>query len=316
MDHHLFTTHPVSPFIARLPLLTVVRTPHYRVAMAESPGRSRNLGPGYRLDAKGRQEAEDDRLSLLEHIFDPLSRRELVQPGWRCLEVGAGRGSMAVWLAKQVGESGHVVATDIDLTYLRRLDVPNLEVRQHNILDDSLDALGVSSFDLVCSRLTLFWLVGRQEAAIRRMVGCLKPGGWLIDEEGDWGTVGPVDPSHTYYGPYQRTWRSGEWWASRGYDPTFGRKLSVLFEPCGLENIRHEVTAEVVSGGSPWAHWWQQTLEAIRGWELADHGLMETREEEYKALMAPWTDQSFWFLTALVHACWGQRPEHKPASSF
>ena len=77
--------------------------------------------PGYRLAAKGRQEAEDERLALLERIFDPLSRRrrELVQPGWRCLEVGAGRGSMAVWLAEQVGESGEVVATDIDVTYLK-----------------------------------------------------------------------------------------------------------------------------------------------------------------------------------------------------
>jgi 2-polyprenyl-3-methyl-5-hydroxy-6-metoxy-1,4-benzoquinol methylase len=37
-------------------------------------------------------------------------RRELVQPGWRCLEVGAGRGAMAVWLAERVGESGQVVA--------------------------------------------------------------------------------------------------------------------------------------------------------------------------------------------------------------
>src|SRR5262250_3377987 len=120
--------------------------------MVEPPSTSRNPGPGYRLDAKGRQKAEDDRLTLLEQIFDPLSRRrrELVQPGWRCLEVGAGRGSMAVWLAKQVGVSGHVVATDIDLTYLNRLDVPNLEVRRHNILDDSPDALGLSSLDLVC----------------------------------------------------------------------------------------------------------------------------------------------------------------------
>src|SRR3974377_771680 len=78
---------------------------------AEEPlSTSRNFGPGYRLDAKGRKAAEDDRLSLLERIFDPLSRRrrrELVQPGWRCLEVGAGRGSMAVWLAKQGGGGGH-----------------------------------------------------------------------------------------------------------------------------------------------------------------------------------------------------------------
>ena len=70
-----------------------------------------SLDPGYRLAARGRQGAEDDRLGLLEDIFDPLSRRrrELVQPGWRCLEVGAGRGSMAVWLAERVGASGHEI---------------------------------------------------------------------------------------------------------------------------------------------------------------------------------------------------------------
>jgi SAM-dependent methyltransferase len=272
---------------------------------------ARDSDPGYRLAAKGRQEAEDDRLSLLEQIFDPLSRRRraLVQPGWRCLEVGAGRGSMAVWLARQVGESGHVVATDIDMTYLRRLDVPNLEVRQHNILEDSLDTLGPGSFDLVSSRLMLFWLGGRQETAIKRMIECVRPGGWLLDEDGDWGTVGPVDPSHSFSPSYDAAYRAGGWWAARGYDPAFGRKLSVLFERCGLENIRHEVSAEVVRGGGPWARWWLQTLEAVRGWEIADQSLTKARQEEYEALMRPWTDESFRFLTALVHGCWGQRPE-------
>ena len=147
--------------------------------------------PGYRLASRGRQKHEDDRLGLLERIFDPLSRRrrEMVRPGWRCLEVGAGRGSMAVWLAEQVGENGLVVATDIDVTYLQRLNLPNLVVREHNILADPLDALDPGSFDMVSSRLMLFWLAGEQEAAIRRMVKCLRPGGWLVDEDGDWGTV-------------------------------------------------------------------------------------------------------------------------------
>ena len=294
----------------------------YGCAMVEREGTSRvaeppGLGPGYRLDARGRQQAEDDRLGLLEDIFDPLSRRrrQLVQPGWRCLEIGAGRGSMAVWLAERVGESGQVVATDIDVTYLKRLNLPNLEVRQHNILDDPLDALGPGSFDLVCSRLMLFWLAGKQELAIRRMVECLRPGGWLVDEDGDWGTIAPVDPSHPYYARYQGAYQGGEWWVSRGYDPTFGRKLPVLFERCGLVNIRDETTADVVRGGSPWARWWQATLEAIREWEQADGVLTKAREEEYKALTAPWTDPSFWFLNALLHGCRGQRPGHDPTSS-
>jgi SAM-dependent methyltransferase len=273
-----------------------------------------DVGPGYRLNAKGRQQAEDDRLDLLEQIFDPLSRRrrELVQPGWRCLEVGAGRGSMAVWLAERVGESGQVVATDIDVTYLKRLNHPNVEVRQHNILEDPLEALGPGSFDLVSSRLMLFWLADQQEQAIRRMVECLRPGGWLVDEDGDWGTIVPVDPSHPYCARYNDAWRDGEWWVSRGYDPAFGRKLPLLFEHCGLENIRHEASAEVVRGGSSWARWWQETLEAIRTWEQAGGGLTEAQEEEYRALTAPWREPSFWFLTGLLHACWGQRACHEP----
>ncbi len=270
---------------------------------------SNQLPPGYRLSAQGRQGIEDDRLSLLEAIFDPLScqRRTFVQPGWRCLEVGAGRGSMAVWLAQQVGPQGSVVATDVDTTYLQRLNHPNLEVRRHNILSDPLDMLKPGSFDLVCARLVLFGLAGKQEDAIHRMVQCLRPGGWLIDEDGDWGMVTPVDPSHPHYALYHRAWKNGEWWTVRGYDPAFGRKLPALFERCGLANIHHEASASVVRGSSPWARWWQQSLEGIRAFEHTNGSLTEVRIEEYQTLTMPLTDSSFWFLTALIHSCRGQR---------
>jgi SAM-dependent methyltransferase len=272
---------------------------HSDANSAESP----DVDPGYRLAAQGRRDVEEERLGLLEQLFDPVSRqrRDLVRPGWRCLEVGAGRGSMAVWLAEKVGASGQVVATDVDTTYLERLNVPNLEVRRHNILDDSLESLGRGSFDLVSSRLMLFWLAGRQETAIRRMAECLRPGGWVVDEDGDWGMVGPVDPTHRLYGAFH------EWWSSRGYDPTFGRKLPALFERCGLQNIRHESSAQVVRGGSPWACWWKQTLEGIRANEEAAGSLTRAREQEYQQLMAPFTDPSVWLLSELLHACWGQR---------
>src|SRR4029077_18552479 len=180
------------------------------------------------------------------------------------LGVGAGRGSMATWLAERVGPTGQVVATDIDCRYLARLDLPNLRVAQHNILDDPLDALGPGSFDLVCTRLVLFWLVDRQETAIHQMAAYLCPAGWLIDEEGDWGVPGPIDPIHPLYAGYHHAFKNGEWWASRGYDPFFGRKLPALFERCGLQNIDHQATATVVRGASPWTRWWQQNLDVIR----------------------------------------------------
>jgi SAM-dependent methyltransferase len=265
--------------------------------------------PGYRLAAAGRENAEDERLDLLEQLFDPGSRcrRDLVQPGWRCLEVGAGRGSMAIWLADRVGPSGQVVATDIDTRYLARLDLPNLHMVQHNIVDDPLDVLGPGSFDLVCTRLVLFWLAGRQEQAIRQMVACLRPGGWLIDEEGDWGVPAPVDPAHPLYAGYHHAFNNGRWWTARGYDPFFGRTLPALFERCGLCNMDHQATASVVRGASPWARWWQQNLDVIRGWGLAS-GTAEASGDEHQALTAPCTDPSVWFITELLHACMGQRP--------
>ena len=86
------------------------------------------------------------------------------------LDIGGGRGSLAVWLAEQVGSSGEVVATDVDTRYLERLDVPNLRVVRHDILEDPLDVLEPGSFDLVSSRLVLFWLADRREEAVARMV--------------------------------------------------------------------------------------------------------------------------------------------------
>lgn len=261
--------------------------------------------PGYRLAATGRESSEDERLTLLEQLYDPVSRRRRtpVQPGMRVLEVAAGRGSMAVWLADQVGPSGQVVATDIDTRYLRRLDVPNLEVVEHDILEDGLDALGAGSFDVVCSRLALFHLVDRQEQAIGQMAACLRPGGWLIDEDADWGTAAPVDPAHPRYEAYQRAWRHGDWWTVRGYDKAFGQKLPPLFERCGLQDIRHEAATEVVRGGSPWARWWAVTLEVMN--ELGAGDEDDVREVEVMA--SALADPSVWFMRELLHACWGRR---------
>jgi SAM-dependent methyltransferase len=262
--------------------------------------------PAYRLAAAGREAEEDERLDLLEQIYDPPSRRRrsLVQPGWRCLEVGAGRGSMAVWLAQQVGPTGQVVATDVDTRYLSRLEIANLEVIEHDILDDPLDALGAGSFDLVCSRLMLFHLRGRQERAIAQMAECLRPGGWLLDEDADWATAGaPVDPAHPRYDDYEREWRDGDWWTVRGYDKTFGRRLPALFERAGLEDIRHEASTEVVRGGSIWPRWWIPTLEVMD--ELG--GGDEESRRGVGVMTRALADPTLWLQRELLHACWGRR---------
>jgi hypothetical protein len=65
---------------------------------------------------------ERERLGLLCQALDPLTQGRLdrlgVQPGWSCLEVGAGAGSVARALAARAGPGGRVVATDVDTRFL------------------------------------------------------------------------------------------------------------------------------------------------------------------------------------------------------
>lgn len=131
------------------------------------------------------------RLRLLAALLDPgtfeLLDRLGVKAGWRCLEVGAGGGSVAAWLCDRAGPHGSVLATDIDATVLRELEHPRLEVRVHDVLTDQLPE---REFDLVHARLVLAWLA-RPELGLRRMVAALKPGGLMLVEEMDFHSIAP-----------------------------------------------------------------------------------------------------------------------------
>ena len=102
---------------------------------------------------------ERRRLALMSELLDPLHRSLLkqlgLQPGWRCLEVGCGNGSIAKWLSSETAPGGHVVATDIDTSYIADLHSPDLEVRRLNILEDEIDQ---GEYDLVTARAMLHHL--------------------------------------------------------------------------------------------------------------------------------------------------------------
>jgi len=146
-------------------------------------------------------------LNTLEAYLDPGTIRLLeplgISDGWRCLEIGAGGGSIAAWLCGRVGATGRVVATDTDTQFLEALKMPNLEVRQHNIATEDLPGEG---YDLVHARWVLAHLRDRP-AVLRRMLAAVKQGGWLLVEEPDFGNrrnasplfreIGNMEP---YYG--------------------------------------------------------------------------------------------------------------------
>src|SRR5215469_15900781 len=98
-------------------------------------------------------ENERERLAAIEGGLDGSSIACLtaigVAPGWRCLEVGAGAGSIARWLCKRVTSTGSVGATDLESSFPDQLKATNLEVRRHDITSDSLKD---EAFDLVHAR--------------------------------------------------------------------------------------------------------------------------------------------------------------------
>lgn len=102
---------------------------------------------------------EDRRLTLMSCILDPCTFFRLEQTGigegWICLEIGAGNGSVSHWLAEKVGNNGHVVSADIETNFLECLDLPNLEVRKLDIVNDSVEN---SAYDLVFARAILHHL--------------------------------------------------------------------------------------------------------------------------------------------------------------
>jgi SAM-dependent methyltransferase len=259
----------------------------------------------YILDNAWQQQRQ--RLAGLEAWFDPGTIRHLealgVSPGWRCLEIGGGGGSIAEWLCRRVGSGGYVLTTDIDTRFLDALTYSNLEVQRHDILRDPLPE---GAFDLVHSRFLLEHLADPM-AALRRMAGALKPGGWLLAEATD-SSNWLADPvSNADDAALFARWTEAfvAFCQLAGGDANLGRRLYGQFHQLGLAAIGAEGRVFMVRGGSPQAEVWRLTAEQIRE-HVIDAGLMTASDME--RLLQLLTDPEFVWMEALVMAVWGQRP--------
>jgi SAM-dependent methyltransferase len=208
---------------------------------------------------------ETERLRLLEAIFDPgtigMLGRTGVRPGWRCFVPGAGHGSIARWLADQVAPSGCVVAADIDTRFLAASEGPNLEVRQHDLLVDPLES---GSYDLAHTRLLLMHLPGRQQEAIDRLVGAIRPGGWLAVDELDVANLGSADPAHPSHQTITEVVET-VLTAARAHLDLFGGRhvAAMLARHPDLTDVTTNIAAMIERGGTPHCRYLAQTLGIV-----------------------------------------------------
>ena len=256
-------------------------------------------------------EKERGRLGGIESTLDPGTRRYLdgvgVAAGWTCLEFGGGGGSIAQWLCRRVGETGKVVATDLDTRFLDALDEPNLEALRHDVATEELPE---EQFDLIHSRLVLEHLPDR-DAVLKRMVRALKPGGWILIEDGDWHGL-LATPPRTFRYPataMAQSIRVGkatmEVLRNAGHDPEYGFRLPGELMAVGLEDVGGELRAPIFPGRSPGTAVFRLTLEHLRG-PLVSSGALTGPEIDQE--FARLDDPGMLMALAPIIAAWGRRP--------
>jgi SAM-dependent methyltransferase len=184
---------------------------------------------------------EQERLAQIQAYQDPHTIRHLTDVGsdWRCLDVGAGAGSITRWLCERAGS---VLATDLDTDLLARIDAPNLTVQRHDIRTDPLPG----AFDLVHTRLLLLHLPER-EAVLDRLVRATRPGGRVVLGDIDFTTIRLAhhDPIfERFIAEFDTAVRHAGW------DPACGPKLSAMLEHRGVTGVEAETVQHYQRGMS------------------------------------------------------------------
>jgi SAM-dependent methyltransferase len=243
-----------------------------------------------------------DRFDALATIFDPGTTRHLealgIGDGSRCLEIGAGGGSIARWMADRAGPHGHVVATDIDPRHLRIGDRANLDVRQHDV---SHDPLPEAAFDLIHARLVLMHLPD-PDGVLARMVDALAPGGRILIEDFD----APFGARHQML---RTTLAVRHVLAQGGVHVDSGGTLAARLRAHGLELVETEARAFEWTGGSPGAMLMRANFEQLRDRILAS-GLLTA--QEFEEDLSRLDDPGLTMPSPVMWAAWGTLSARSP----
>lgn len=246
-------------------------------------------------------ELERVRLGMLAAARDPKTFAVLehigVESGMHVLELGAGTGSVSAWLAERVGPDGRVMSTDIDLRFHADMP-PNVIVREHDIERESLPT---GHFDVVHARAVLQHLPSRVEV-LTKLVDLLKPGGWLVLEDGQFTGFGEQRLPEPYATVHriiaagsQEEWR----------DPDFGLRI--------LGHLRDEGLVDLDVFGDLWAmrpdepggEWWFLALERALP-HLVDAGLVS--DDDAETALAQVREPGFVMLSPASIATVGRKP--------
>jgi SAM-dependent methyltransferase len=247
-----------------------------------------------------------DRFTAFAALFDPSTFRHLdglgVAPGWRCWEVGAGGTSVVRHLSDRVGPGGHVLATDINLSWAGEAASPNVEILEHDVASDPPSD---GTFDLVHARLVLVH-VPERDRALANMVSALRPGGILLVEDADpalqpLSCLEEIGPAEVLANRLRRGFRS--LLVERGVDLAYGRSLPRRLRAAGLVQVAADAAFPVSDPACN--HLETATISLIRD-QLLEHGI--ATEDEIARHLANVASGLLDLAQPPMISCWGRRP--------
>ncbi|MCW7946852.1 SAM-dependent methyltransferase [Streptomyces hygroscopicus] len=248
---------------------------------------------------------ERGRLESIQRSVDTFTTNILeslpIQANWNCLELGAGAGSIAYWLATRCPD-GRVVAVDVDTRHLDAGRATNLEIHEADITRQDYTP---GTFDLIHARYLFCHLPDRDEM-VARAAGWLSPGGWLFIEE-------PYDlPAATSPFPliqriltaYQHTYRRN------GADMTWARRLPALLARNALTEVAFDGNLGRMGGLEK--DRWRPLIDRAAPDLLASGLITDADLTEFTELLK---DPAFIDIPQMTISAWGRRPSDTLASS-
>ncbi|MBX9578507.1 MAG: methyltransferase domain-containing protein [Chthoniobacterales bacterium] len=195
-------------------------------------------------DAKAAQNLDVQHDLLAAAAHEQLAKAGL-KKGMVVWDVGCGSGAVTEYLARQVGETGHVYALDLSQEQLGRTEerLQQLGFKNVSFVCGDITTLENSpknEADLVYARMVLMHLRD-SEMALRKMGQLLKPSGMLSLQESTMSTAGTSTGHKAVNDYFQTLIALGNF---NGVDFNIGKKLPTLCQKSGCFDVIEHYTTQ------------------------------------------------------------------------
>lgn len=248
------------------------------------------------------REGEGERIDYGALAYDDVTLAHLralgAGPGWRCLDAGAGTGTVARRLLADAGVDG-VLAVDRDVRFLAARPAPGLGVLEADVTAAPEAIPG--TFRLVHARFLLMHLPGPGRM-VRQLADLVEPGGVLVLGDAVDLTTGRA-PASPYTAAMRAMWQGLG--AAIGTDVSWVPSYPALLRAAGLESVGAGIHVPPLLPGSAisrfWADTWQRSRPAMLATGLIDDAGID---EAVRYLDAPECAA----LSAGLLTAWGRKP--------